>query len=229
MHLLNLKITMLTKVIKSNAFLRIITACIITLLFVSIFFYYPPRAFSLLLSVILSIIVTIEWKRIFPKSSFLCWSLLPFYPIIPFLLLILLNESPTYRILLLYLFLIVFSFDSGSYITGKIYGKHKIIPSISPGKTWEGFFGGYIITTCIIFIITKNNISLPYSCLLNLMICTLAFIGDIFESYLKRLANIKDSGYLLPGHGGFLDRFDGIIFVSYFFYFYKDNLITFLL
>jgi len=217
---------MVTKVIKNNAILRIITAIIIAFLFSTTFFYCDPRIFSLLLIIILGIILTTEWKNIFLPSSLLFWAIMPLYPVTPFLLLIALNESIIYRILIFYIFLIVFTFDSASYIIGNLYGQHKIIPSISPGKTWEGALGGYCITTFMVIFIT-NYQSLASLCLLNFIICTLAFAGDIFESYLKRLAKIKDSGNLLPGHGGFLDRFDAVIFVSYFFFFYKNNLLIF--
>ena len=216
--------------IKSNAALRIITAIAIVTLFTTTFFLCPPIIFSLILCAILGIITTIEWKNLFSPSSFLFWAIMPLYPVAPFLLLIALNESPDHRILLFYLFVLVFSFDSASYIFGKLFGKHKIIPSMSPGKSWEGAIGGYCITTIILIAIASNNssqFSLQNIYLLSAIICSLAFAGDIFESYLKRSAGIKDSGNLLPGHGGFLDRFDAVMFVSFFFFIYKNKLILF--
>ena len=125
----------------------------------------------------------------------------------------------------------VFSFDSASYFFGKLYGKHKIIPSISPGKSWQGAIGGYCMTT-IIFIIVAfsqgSTMQWQTACLFSGIICAIAFAGDIFESYLKRSAGIKDSSNLLPGHGGFLDRFDAIMAVSIFFFLYRNSLITLL-
>ena len=211
----------------NNAILRGITAIIIVTFFWVTFFYCSPHLFSITLGTILGIILTTEWKNIFKVSDPLFWIIMPLYPITPFFLLMYVNESPDYRILLLYLFIIVSVFDTASYIFGTVWGKHKIIPSISPGKTWEGALGGYLTTTIVCFMITfHHTISWHATCLLSLIICTLAFAGDIFESYLKRSADIKDSGNLLPGHGGFLDRFDAIMFVSFFFFAYKDYLIT---
>lgn len=217
--------------IKNNATLRVITAIILGAIFGIIFFYCPPQIFSLLLSLILTTIIIGEWKNIFPVHSLQFWAIMPLYPITPFFILIYLNESPIYRILILYLFIMVFAFDSGSYIVGKTYGKHKIIPSISPGKSWQGAVGGYCIATTILIIMTcyfHASIHWQTACMLSAIICIIAFTGDIFESYLKRSAGIKDSGNLLPGHGGFLDRFDAVMAVAVFFFCYKNNLIALL-
>lgn len=222
---------MAIKATNQNAIQRVITAAALGAFFWITFFYCPAYVFSLMLALILQIIIVAEWKNIFPISSILFWTILPFYPIAPFCMLIYLNGSPEYRILLVYLFMIVFSFDSGSYIIGKIYGKHKIIPSISPGKSWQGALGGYCIATIIFIFITSNYqaaINWQTTCLLSAIICTIAFAGDIFESYLKRAAHIKDSSNLLPGHGGFLDRFDAVMAVAVFFFFFKKNLILLL-
>ncbi len=225
------KTIMVTEAIKNNAGLRIMTAIAITILFTSTFFHCPPPIFSFLLGTILAIIITVEWKNLFSPSSIWFWIIMPLYPVTPFCMLIALNESPVHRNLLFYLFMLVFSFDSASYIFGKLLGKHKIIPSISPGKSWEGALGGYCITTLILIMIVLKNesqISLQDLGLLSAIICLLALSGDIFESYLKRSAGIKDSGNLLPGHGGFLDRFDAVMFVSVFFFCYRNSLIAIL-
>jgi phosphatidate cytidylyltransferase len=157
---------------------------------------------------------------------------MPIYLLAPFYLLVTLNHHPVYHELLFILFVIVFSFDSGSYITGTMLGKHYIARFISPKKTWEGFIGGYIFA-CVGFaaLIIENEytIAWPIAASLTFVICALSFTGDLFESWLKRRANLKHSGTLLPGHGGFLDRFDGIIFAVFFFYFFKEQLVTFLL
>ncbi|MBV8660566.1 MAG: phosphatidate cytidylyltransferase [Candidatus Dependentiae bacterium] len=214
-----------------NSIARAITAIMIVAILSFLFFYCPPIIFSIVLFFMMCIMI-IELKNMMPLSIKF-FTLVPLYPILPCIILIYFNQSPQYKILLYYLFLIVFSFDSACYLTGKIYSKFwnstKIIPSISPGKSWEGFFGGYIITTSLLLIIMKlQNKNFTWdSILLSTIICIIAFAGDIFESYLKRSANVKDSGTILPGHGGLLDRFDSILAVTIFFFFFKNDLIRF--
>ena len=153
--------------------------------------------------------------------------LAPFYPILPCIILIYFNQTPAYKYLLLYLFALVFKFDTGSYLAGKLCSKfwttHKIIPAVSPGKSWEGACGGYLLTTTVLMFLAHTTSWHIYA--LSAVICTIAFAGDIFESALKRSANIKYSGTILPGHGGLLDRFDAILFVSYFFFIFKNYLV----
>lgn len=113
--------------------------------------------------------------------------------------------------------------DSAAYFSGKKFGKHKLAPSISPGKTWEGVVGAFLAVTiyglCIVYFFKLTYwIVLGFWCVLILSI-----IGDLFESQLKRQAGLKDSGSILPGHGGVLDRIDGIVstlpFVAFCFHF----------
>jgi phosphatidate cytidylyltransferase len=103
--------------------------------------------------------------------------------------------------------------DVGGYIAGNLFGRHKLAPTISPGKTWEGLFGGIflqivLIVGLIFFIADLNWLNL---CLLVFPVALSSVIGDLFESMLKRHRGIKDSSNLLPGHGGFLDRLDGVM------------------
>lgn len=114
--------------------------------------------------------------------------------------------------LLLALLATIWIADSAAYFAGKNFGKHKLAPSISPGKTWEGVLGALIAVTVfgIILYFSLNINSLALFPALWL-IAGLGVIGDLFESLMKRQADVKDSGYLLPGHGGVLDRIDGII------------------
>ena len=113
-------------------------------------------------------------------------------------------------------------FDTSSYLLGSLIGRTKIL-SISPNKTYEGLLGGIIFT--IIFMIIFNYIFLNsyfFSFIVVILsIIFLAFLGDIIESYFKRLSNIKNSSNLIPGHGGFLDRFDSFILVTYGMFIYK--------
>ncbi|PKO43319.1 MAG: phosphatidate cytidylyltransferase [Betaproteobacteria bacterium HGW-Betaproteobacteria-22] len=101
--------------------------------------------------------------------------------------------------------------DSAAYFSGKRFGRHKLAPEISPGKTWEGVFGAvlavtiYAVLLCVYLAISFWLIPLLW------MVVVLSVIGDLVESLLKRQAGLKDSGHLLPGHGGILDRIDGFI------------------
>lgn len=101
--------------------------------------------------------------------------------------------------------------DSAAYFVGKLLGKHKLAPSISPGKTWEGVMGGLLIVT-LYGLILVSYFKLPILATLIILwsMTILSVMGDLFESMMKRQANIKDSGKLLPGHGGILDRVDGL-------------------
>jgi phosphatidate cytidylyltransferase len=181
---------------------------------------------------ILATIILFEWKHFYHPRTIQYWLYLPVYPTLPFVLIMFLNHAHAYRPLLFYLFVLAFTNDTGAYLAGSLFGRHKIWPSISPKKTWEGFFGGYIVALIGLYVIfwkkgmPVRETLLPF---FVLGVCILLFLGDIFESKLKRRAGIKDSGTLLPGHGGFLDRFDGILCAACFFYLFRDWLILFLL
>ncbi len=102
--------------------------------------------------------------------------------------------------------------DVAQYVWGKLFGKHKIVPKVSPKKTWEGFLGG-VLTTMIaaaIFAPFLTPFSFVFSLLAGLMIACAGFIGDVTFSALKRDLKIKDAGSLIPGHGGILDRIDSL-------------------
>ncbi|HRN78305.1 MAG TPA: phosphatidate cytidylyltransferase [Candidatus Dependentiae bacterium] len=213
--------------ISSEFIKRIATGFILGAAFWILFLYLPPIYFSYVLVIILLQIIFFEWNRLFSVSTPLFWLTLPFYPILPFALLIVMNQNPMYHDLLFILFILVSSHDTGSYIVGSLIGTHKIC-SISPGKTWEGFAGG-CIAACIglTLLLWEQKIPKPwwFIIIFSVIVCTLALLGDLFESWLKRRAQVKNSGDILPGHGGFLDRFDGILFAVFFFYFLRDYLV----
>lgn len=105
--------------------------------------------------------------------------------------------------------------DIGAYFAGRFLGKHKLFPSVSPKKTWEGFAGGVILTLVAssVFSTLLIEISLTNWLIIGVLISLGATIGDLVESMLKRSKSIKDTGTLLPGHGGILDRIDSLVFV----------------
>ncbi len=115
------------------------------------------------------------------------------------------------KILLSFIITVCVLSDIGGYIFGKLF-KGKKITKISPNKTYSGMIGAYILSIVFSLIIFRNFILFDKIIFMSIMISTLSQIGDLIISYLKRKAKIKDTGNILPGHGGLLDRFDGLIF-----------------
>ena len=109
--------------------------------------------------------------------------------------------------------LIVVSFDIFSYVFGKSFGRNKLL-KISPNKTYEGLFGGILLSLLLSLLFSyKFNININVNLIIFILLIIIsAFIGDIIESYFKRKNNIKNSSQLIPGHGGVFDRFDSFIF-----------------
>ncbi len=115
------------------------------------------------------------------------------------------------EVLLFTLFIVCF-FDSFSQISGQLFGKKKITPRLSPNKTYEGFFGGIFVSLIMsTFIGFLLKFPVLYSLILAFVICIAAFIGDLSASWIKRQYHTKDFSRIIPGHGGFLDRFDSFI------------------
>jgi phosphatidate cytidylyltransferase len=117
--------------------------------------------------------------------------------------------------------------DSFAFLTGKNFGKRKLFISVSPKKTIEGFIGGFIFALIAGYVISKLNSDLT---LINWLIIAgivsiIGTIGDLVESKLKRQAKIKDSGTIMPGHGGILDRLDSLLFAAPFVYLYINFII----
>lgn len=116
--------------------------------------------------------------------------------------------------LVLYPLILVWVNDTGAYCVGNLIGKHKLIERISPTKTWEGFAGGLVLTILVGVLLSMfipGASKLVWGAL-GLLVGLLAVLGDLVESLIKRSLGVKDSGRFLPGHGGFLDRFDSVIF-----------------
>lgn len=115
------------------------------------------------------------------------------------------------RALLLLTFIIVWALDIFAFFSGKKFGKTKLAPNISPGKTFEGLYGAIFLGLVFIVILSQTlNYSFPSLFIIFLVITPLSVLGDLFESLIKRNAGFKDSGNILPGHGGILDRVDSL-------------------
>ena len=132
------------------------------------------------------------------------------------------NNQYNYN-LILSLFILVWLSDIGGYFAGINFGQHKLLERISPKKTWEGVAGGLVL--CIIgsYILSQffQIMNIYMWLLFGALVCVSSVIGDLIESMLKRSANIKDSGNILPGHGGILDRFDSVLFAIPIVYIFK--------
>jgi phosphatidate cytidylyltransferase len=130
---------------------------------------------------------------------------------------VLIRELPEHGVLAAYtVILAVFVSDTVAYVAGRLVGRHKLAPRTSPGKTWEGFVAGTIAAVLVSFfaLYKQSFLTIPESLALGAAIAAAAPVGDLFESALKRDAGVKDTGRLLLGHGGMLDRLDALLFAS---------------
>jgi phosphatidate cytidylyltransferase len=138
---------------------------------------------------------------------------------LPFLLghFIWLRYLPQGELWILWLLLVIFAGDTGAFYVGRALGKTKLYPQVSPGKTWAGTAGG-VGSSLVVGLVAGKWLSLTASIwglgLLALILALVGILGDLFESMLKRQAQVKDAGELLPGHGGMLDRLDSLLFAA---------------
>ena len=123
-----------------------------------------------------------------------------------------LDTEKTFTLEVFMLFVLIWSSDTFAYLTGKFFGKHKMAPKISPKKTWEGFAGGVVLTLVLRFFVEQYFPELRGNWMIvGLLVSIFAPLGDLVESQLKRSFAVKDSGNIIPGHGGVLDRLDSFI------------------
>ena len=123
-----------------------------------------------------------------------------------------LDTEKTFTLEVFMLFVLIWSSDTFAYLTGKFFGKHKMAPKISPKKTWEGFAGGVVLTLVLGFFVEQYFPELRGNWMIvGLLVSIFAPLGDLVESQLKRSFAVKDSGNIIPGHGGVLDRLDSFI------------------
>jgi phosphatidate cytidylyltransferase len=166
-------------------------------------------------------LVALVLVLIYPKTSakwgknWVITSLMGFLVLIPCWLAInYIRNAPDGISMLLYVFILIWGADTGAYFAGRKWGKNKLAPAVSPGKTWEGLTGA-LVTTLFIAAGALFLAKVPYKewfIGMTLAVITVLFsvLGDLFESMLKRNTGLKDSGTLLPGHGGLLDRIDSL-------------------
>ena len=204
-------------------FKRTLTALLLVATFSGAYLHSSLLFIFLLVAIFLVILFT-EWPRLLPVKGFegIVFSL--FYPVLPMAALIMLHVLyyPQDFYLSLYPFCIAWSADTYGYVIGKLLGWHKICPSISPGKSWQGLAGSFLGVVGINFLILPY-IEAPFALVIKLssvwilefsaLLTGVAFLGGLLLSYFKRSKNVKDAGTVLPGHGGFLDRFDGVFAV----------------
>jgi phosphatidate cytidylyltransferase len=125
------------------------------------------------------------------------------------------------------LFVLIWSYDTFAYLTGRRFGRHKLMERISPNKTWEGLAGGLFFTFLaagVLYLIT-NALKLTGWLALSMLVSVAATFGDLCESAIKRSVGVEASGKLIPGHGGILDRFDSAIFIFPFAYLFLKFII----
>lgn len=124
-------------------------------------------------------------------------------------------------------FILLWTSDTGAYLAGRSFGKTKLFERVSPKKTWEGSIGGTLLSLAVAYVLSRffDDVSTTDWMVMAFIIVVFGTFGDLFESLLKRNLNIKDSGTLLPGHGGVLDRFDGLFLSvpAVFFYLMLNN------
>lgn len=168
--------------------------------------YFYPNPEDLIFIVAIGYASQLAYKKTLDKKMFLPL----FYPTASFLFLLSLYSE--YGVMtLLWLLVIVASADTGAYFVGKSIGKTKFSET-SPNKTIEGVIGGVVIAIILGSFFANDNLHIVSAILVSAIVALSSVFGDLYESYLKREAGIKDSGDILPGHGGILDRTDGYLF-----------------
>jgi phosphatidate cytidylyltransferase len=178
------------------------------------------------LVIIVGLIAALEWYRLLSDDGFdglnFIWLLCGlFYIALPCVIVIWLrNLEPLGFQIIIWFFAVIWATDIGAYFSGKIIGGPKLAPKISPNKTWAGFFGGILFAVVTSLILSDFSnlssvaIALPDLIAASIFLSVVGQLGDLFESWVKRKLRVKDSGFLIPGHGGVLDRIDAILLAA---------------
>lgn len=192
-------------------------------------------ALPLIYGVFTAILWVINRKKM--DYNAVCYGfLIPIYPTLGFGCLALLREFPSLGLWpLLLVMVIAWVSDTGAYFVGTFFGKHKMAPKISPKKSWEGFFGGWVISVLAsvgLFILRIETETVAVDGMFRtlqfflpvvVILAPLSVVGDLCASWIKRHTGIKDYGNIMPGHGGVMDRFDSIVFIAPMLYFVLHN------
>ncbi len=193
---------------------RIISSVILVI--VALYAILSSSSLFVFLAILLTILMTIEWVDLVKKADDQQkWRLIGlFYILIPIYCLLKIKMiSPQ---ALLWLFMIIWTTDIAAFFAGKMFGGAKLTPTISPNKTWVGLFAGIIASMVIGFIssfmFASGNIL--FFVLISGLLAIIEQASDLIESKIKRIFNVKDSGGIIPGHGGILDRLDGVTLVA---------------
>lgn len=206
-----------------NFFLRLLTA-FIGISFVFIVMWLGPHFFETAV-VIVMLGCLIEWWQLNRRPSrfslsFILFSLAGYlYISVAFAcMIVIFKEDSLQPYLMIWLLCLVWATDIGAYLFGKWLQGPLLIPHISPAKTWSGFWGGMIlgssIASGVAFTLCLNNVYTPWIYVWGIVLVLVAQLGDLLESACKRYLGVKDSGHILPGHGGFLDRTDSLMAVA---------------
>lgn len=167
--------------------------------------------------IILTLVAELYRKKEQPFTNIALTLVAVLYIAAPFSMLILLGfiyEEYSWHIILGTIFLI-WAADTGGYIFGRSFGRTKLFERISPGKTWEGWFGGTLLCLAVAYLLSLflEDLDVTHWIGVGMIVSVFGVLGDLVESMLKRSLQVKDSGRLLPGHGGILDRFDSLLMV----------------
>ena len=166
--------------------------------------FYSELSFHILFVVILLVCLYEMYKLRNGKTKIVAF----LYVLSPLLLVHFIKTE-----LVLLMFILTWTFDTFAYLVGVKFGKHKIMPTVSPKKSWEGFVGGFIFTVISAYLTVNyfSEIELNQAIVISLFLPFTATLGDFIESHYKREAGVKDSGNFIPGHGGMLDRMDAFM------------------
>lgn len=217
----------LENLLKGNAPMPAAVKCVDVLAalccFADLYLYYAGSVllftiFILSLYMPVRIIIAVASKQGNQARSFIYSLMSLCYVVLP-LVLLSIAYTLSNKWIILTMFIAIWVNDTGAYLSGRTFGRHKLCERLSPKKTWEGFWGGFV---CSIIATTVAGILLHYTsggiiimAAMGALISILGTYGDLFESLVKRTLGVKDSGNLIPGHGGILDRIDSLLAVSF--------------